>query len=209
MASLIGGTLPLLNTALGFVTGLALVIAAGAFLAVEPKSYVAGLVRRVPRSHRGRAREVLPLAGQSLRQWIKGTAIGMLVIAVLTTVGLSIIGVPAALALGVIAGLLEFVPYVGPAASFVPAVAVALAVSPQKVVAVVALYGAIQFVESFLLIPLLMRGMVRLPPALTLLFQSFMAALFGFLGLLLAVPILAFGKVLVQELYVEPVADER
>ena len=208
LASLIGGTLPLLNTALGFVTGLALVVAAGSFLALEPRTYVNGLVRLVPNGQRERIRAVLPIAGRSLRQWIKGTAIGMLVVGGASTLGLTLIGVPAALALGLLAGLLEFIPYVGPAASFVPAIGVALTVSTSKAIYVVLLYLGIQFFESYLLIPLLMRGMVRLPPALTLLFQSVMAGLFGFLGLLLATPALAFGKVLVQQLYVEPVADE-
>lgn len=206
--TLVGGTLPLLNTAVGAITGLALVIVAGMFIAISPRTYMHGLIVLLPRSRRRRAGEVLPEAGESLTQWMKGTAIGMAVVGIVTAVGLTLIGVPAALALGLIAGLLEFIPYVGPALSFVPATVVALAVSPEKALWVIGLYLLVQGVESNLLLPLLMKRMVKLPPALTLLFQAMMATLFGFLGLLLAVPILAMGKFLIQELYVEAVADE-
>lgn len=208
MGSLVGGTLPLLNTAVGAVTGIALVIIAGMFIAISPRTYMRGVIVLIPRSHRRRAGEVLPQAGTALVQWMKGTAIGMAVVGIISAVGLTIIGVPAALALGVIAGLLEFIPYIGPALSFVPATVVALAISPEKTLWVLGLYAVVQGVESNLLMPLLMKQMVKLPPALTLLFQTLMGTLFGFLGLVLAVPILATTKVLVEELYVEAVADE-
>jgi predicted PurR-regulated permease PerM len=206
--TLVGGTLPLLNTAIGAITGLALVVVAGMFIAISPRTYMHGLIVLLPRSRRRRAGEVLPEAGKSLMQWMKGTAIGMAVVGIISAVGLTLIGVPAALALGLIAGLLEFIPYVGPALSFVPATVVALAVSPEKALWVIGLYVVVQSIESNVLLPLLMKRMVKLPPALTLLFQAMMATLFGFLGLLLAVPILAMTRILVMELYVEAVADE-
>ena len=208
LGTLVGGTLPLLNTAIGAVTGFALVVVAGMFIAISPRTYMRGIIVLVPRSRRRRAGEVLPQAGQALVQWMKGTAIGMAVVGIVSAVGLTIIGVPASLALGLIAGVLEFIPYIGPALSFVPATVVALAVSPEKALWVIGLYAVVQGLESNVLMPLLMKQMVKLPPALTLLFQTLMATLFGFLGLILAVPILAMGKVLVEELYVEAVADE-
>ncbi|HSK21070.1 MAG TPA: AI-2E family transporter [Longimicrobiales bacterium] len=208
MGTLVGGALPLLNTAVGAVTGLVLVIVAGMFIAISPRTYMRGIIVLIPRTRRRRAGEVLPEAGTALVQWMKGTAIGMAVVGVISAIGLTIIGVPAALALGLIAGLLEFIPYIGPALSFVPATVVALAISPEKALWVLGLYAVVQGVESNLLMPLLMKQMVKLPPALTLLFQTLMATLFGFLGLILAVPILATSKILVEELYVEAVADE-
>lgn len=208
MGTIIGGALPLLNTAIGAVTGFALVVVAGMFIAISPRTYMRGIIVLVPRSRRRRAGEVLPEAGAALVQWMKGTALAMAAVGTVSAIGLTLIGVPAALALGLIAGLLEFVPYVGPALSFVPATVVALAVSPEKALWVLGLYLLVQGLESNILTPLLMKQMVKLPPALTLLFQTMMATLFGFLGLLLAVPILAMGKILVQELYVESVADE-
>jgi predicted PurR-regulated permease PerM len=208
LGSLVGGAVPLLNTAIGALSGLALVVVSGMFIAISPRTYMRGLIVLVPRSRRKRAGEVLPQAGVAMVQWMKGTAIGMVVVGVVSAVGLSLIGVPAAIALGIIAGLLEFIPYIGPALSFVPATVVALAVSPEMALWVIGLYAVVQGLESNVLMPLLMKQMVKLPPALTLLFQTLMATLFGFLGLVLAVPILASAKILVEELYVEGVADE-
>lgn len=208
LADLVGGTLPLLNTAVGTVSGLLLVMFSGMFLAIEPRTYSLGLLRLVPASRRLDALRVLEDIGTTMRRWMAAQAAGMLIIGIATTIGYVIIGVPAALALGLIAGLLEFVPYVGPVLAFIPAVALSLTVSLEMALWVVALYGVIQFLESNIVMPLLIKGVVKLPPALTLLFQAMMATLFGFLGLLLAVPILAAGKVVVQELYVDEVAEE-
>jgi predicted PurR-regulated permease PerM len=208
VSRMIGGALPLLNTAVGAVSGLFLVVIAGLFIAISPRTYMRGLIVLIPRSQRARMGEVLPKAGVAMTQWMKGTAIAMVLVGVMATVGLWLIGIPAALALGLIAGLFEFIPYIGPVLSFVPATVVALAISPEKALWVMGLYVVVQSLESSVITPLLMKQMVKLPPALTLLFQAMMAALFGFLGLLLAVPILAASKILIQELYVEGVADE-
>jgi predicted PurR-regulated permease PerM len=208
VSGLIGGALPLLNTAAGAISGLVLVIIAGLFIAISPRTYMRGLIVLFPRSHRRRMGEVLPQAGAAMTQWMKGTAIAMVMVGTMAGIGLWLIGVPAALALAVIAGLFEFIPYIGPVLGFIPAVILALAISPQKALWVLGLYAVVQFTESNLITPLLMKQMVKLPPALTLLFQTMFGLLFGFLGLLLAVPILATGKILVEELYVEGVADE-
>jgi predicted PurR-regulated permease PerM len=208
MTGLIGGAMPLLNTAAGAISGFFLVLFAGLFIAISPRTYMRGLIVLVPRSRRRRAGEVLPLAGVAMVQWMKGTALAMVFVGTVATIGLSIIGVPAALALGIIAGFLEFIPYIGPALSFIPATVIALTISPQMALWVIGLYAVVQSLESSVVTPVLMNQMVKLPPALTLLFQTMMAALFGFLGLLLAVPILATAKILIEELYVESIADE-
>lgn len=208
LTGIVGGAMPLLNTAAGAIAGFFLVIFAGMFIAIAPRTYMRGLIVLVPRSRRRRAGEVLPLAGVAMVQWMKGTALAMLFVGTVATVGLWLIGIPAALALGIIAGLLEFIPYFGPALSFIPAIVIALTIAPEKALWVAGLYAVVQSMESVLVTPLLMKQMVRLPPALTLLFQTMMAALFGFLGLLLAVPILASGRILVKELYVGDIADE-
>src|SRR5690606_34620607 len=207
LANLLTGALPLLNTVIGAVGGALIVFFAGLYLAIEPRAYFRGLIALVPRRGRPRAQRALAEVGSTLRRWMLGTVIGMLVIGLLTTLGLWVLGIPAALALGVFAGLLEFIPYIGPILSAVPALILALVISPTTAVWVLLLYIAIQQLESNLIMPLLMKGMVELPPALTVLVQVLMALLFGFLGLLLAVPVLAAGKVLVQTLYIEPVAD--
>lgn len=204
----VGGALPLLNTLAGAVAGLFIVVFAGLFLAIEPRTYARGLALLVPRSARPDFTDALLAVGEKLRSWMLGTLISMITIGVLTTIGLLVIGIPAALVLGLIAGLLEFIPYFGPFMSGLPALAIALTISPSKALWVLVLYTAIQQIESNVVHPLIMKGVVKLHPALTILTGALMAVLFGFLGLLLAVPILVAVKVLVQKLYVEDVTEK-
>ncbi|HUH13137.1 MAG TPA: AI-2E family transporter, partial [Longimicrobiales bacterium] len=207
MATIVGGALPLLNTMLGGLLGIFVIVAAGLFAAVEPGVYVRGAERLMPPRVRGRVERALREVGHTLRWWMVGTAAAMLIIGTLTTVALWLLDMPAFVALGILAGLLQFIPMIGPLLSAVPAVAVALIISPAKVAWVIVVYAGIQFVESNFVTPLVMREAVHLPPALTLLFQALMAVIFGFLGLLLAVPILAAALVLVRTLYVEPMEE--
>jgi predicted PurR-regulated permease PerM len=116
--------------------------------------------------------------------------------------------IPGAFVLAVLAGLLEFVPIFGPFIAAAPAVAVALIVSPLTALWVALLYIVVQQLESNLISPLVMKGAVKLPPAITLLFQLLMAILFGFIGLLVAVPMLSGIIVLVRTLYVEPLETQ-
>jgi predicted PurR-regulated permease PerM len=122
----------------------------------------------------------------------------------LTTVGLLFLGIQGSLVLGLIAFFLEFIPFYGPILSAVPAVAVALLVSGESALWVIVLYTGIQQAEGHLVQPLVMRGAIRLPPVLTVLIGAFMAILFGFLGLVLAVPLLATALVLTKRLYIQP-----
>jgi predicted PurR-regulated permease PerM len=121
---------------------------------------------------------------------------------------LLILQVKAAVALGVIAGLFEFVPTIGPILSAVPAVAMGFLDSPEKALYVALAYLLIQQLEGHLLIPLLMKEGMDLPPALTIITQGVMALLFGFLGLLTAVPLLAAVIAVVKALYVENVIGD-
>jgi predicted PurR-regulated permease PerM len=186
------------------VAGILIVLFGGLYLTIEPSLYARGVARLVPPRNRERVAEALLASGRALRRWMAGTAVNMVIVGALTTVGLLALGIPAALALGLIAGLLEFVPIFGPVIAAVPALAVALIISPVHALWVLLLFLAIQQLESNVITPLVMKGAVRLPPALTMMFQVLMAVLFGFLGLLLAVPLLAATVVLTRRLYVEP-----
>lgn len=200
---MISGALPVLNSVIGAVAGALVVLMGGIYMAANPRLYREGLLRLVPPRHRGRVADALARSATSLRQWMIGTVLNMLIVGTLVTVGLWILGVPAPVALGVIAGLLEFVPIFGPIFASVPAIIIGFAVSPAMAVWVAVLYTVIQQIEGNLVTPLVMRGAAELPPALTLLFQVFMGIIFGFLGLFLAVPILAATMPLVNRLYVE------
>ena len=138
-----------------------------------------------------------------LRKWLVTQLIAMAVIGTVTTVALLILRVKAAFALGLLAGLFEFIPTVGPLLSAVPAVGMGFLDSPEKALLVTGVYAAIQFLENHILIPLLMKGGMDLPPALTVITQALLALVFGFLGLMVAVPLLATIMVTVQVLYVQ------
>jgi predicted PurR-regulated permease PerM len=200
---IVAGALPLLNTLLGALVGAVLVVFAGFFLVMDPRGYLEGVLRLVPPPSRDRLRDALLDVGISLRRWMAGMSVAMLMIFATTTIGLWLLGVPAPLALGLIAGILNFIPFVGPILSAIPAIALALTVSTTMVIWVSVLYLVIQQVESNALIPVVMRRAVRLRPALTLLFQMVMAVMFGFLGLVVAVPLLAAIRVLVHRLYID------
>ena len=198
----------LLSSTVSVVAGLVLILVLSIYIGADPDTYHDGLMKLFPRPWRKRAGEVLTATSVALRKWLVTQLIAMVVIGVVSTVVLLILGVPAAVPLGVIAGLLEFVPTVGPIMSALPAVAMGFVESPEKALAVVVAYIAIQQMENYLLIPFLMREGVDLPPALTIVAQALMALIFGFLGLLCAVPVLAATMVAVKMLYVQDVVGE-
>lgn len=208
VSSILGGAMPIINSVLGALTGLLLVLVVGIYTAARPELYRRGFLRLIPPPHRDRVAEALSRSEHSLRRWMIGTLINMILVALLVFPGLWLLGVPAALALAVIAGVFEFIPFIGPILAAVPAIAVALTVSPTTALWVAVLYTVVQQIEGDVIMPVVMRGAARLPPALTVLFQAIMAVIFGFLGLLLAVPILAVVMVMVETLYLEPMEAE-
>jgi len=161
------------------------------YLAIDPGVYRRGLVHLVPERARPRTEETLTAIAVTLRKWLVTQLIAMVVIGAVTTVVLMVLKVRAAVPLGILAGLLEFVPTLGPILSSLPAIAMGFVDSPEKAVAVAIAYVGIQFIENHLLIPILMREGLDLPPALTIVMQALMAIVFGVLGLLVAVPLLA------------------
>jgi predicted PurR-regulated permease PerM len=200
--------LAVFSSTLAALGALLLNIFTSVFVAIEPGVYHRGLMHLFPHPARARAGEVLSAVAVVLRRWLLTQLVAMVVIGLVTTIVLLVIGVQAAVALGVIAGLLEFVPYVGPILSAVPAVAMGLVSGPQTALYVVLAYIAIQQMENHLLIPLLMKEGVDLPPVLTVIGQALMAVIFGFLGVLTAVPLIAGAMVPIKMLYVQGVVGD-
>jgi predicted PurR-regulated permease PerM len=132
----------------------------------------------------------------------------MLFIGLLTWIGLYFIGVPLALTLGLIAGLLSFIPNFGPIFSAIPAILLAFINSPTSALYVLALFVGVQIIESNIVTPLIERRTVELPPVLTVVSQLALAVLFGAVGLILATPILAVVMVLVQTIYIQDILGE-
>jgi predicted PurR-regulated permease PerM len=192
----------------GAVTNLLVALFVALYGAASPRPYVAGVIRLVPPRGRRRAAEVLAALARTLRRWLAGRLVGMLVIGVLTSLGLWLIGIRFALALGVLAALLNFVPYLGPVVSFAPPALLALLESPTKLLWVLALYLVVQTIESYLITPLVAQTAVALPPALTIVSQIVLGVVAGWMGLLLATPLVAVVTVLVRMLYVEDVLGD-
>jgi predicted PurR-regulated permease PerM len=196
------------SSTLSALGGIILVLFITVFVAIDPKLYHDGLMHLFPHRHRVRAGEVLSAMAFSLRRWLLTQLVAMIAIGAVTTGALLLLGVRGAFALGIIAGLLEFVPFVGPIAASIPAIAMGLLDSPAKALYVALAFTVIQQAEGHLLIPLLMKGSLSLPPVLTLLTQALMATVFGLLGLLIAVPMLGAGMAAVKMLYVEDVVGD-
>jgi predicted PurR-regulated permease PerM len=132
----------------------------------------------------------------------------MLAIGILTWIGLSILGVPLALTLGILTALLTFIPNIGPVLSVIPAALLAFSQDPIKAIYVVLLYIGVQVIESNLITPWIERQTIKLPPALTISMQLILSIFVGGLGLVLATPLVAAGIVLVQMLYIEDILGE-
>lgn len=183
--------LPVISSTLAVFAGIVLVLFLAIYLAIDPTIYRRGVLRLVPKPRRARADKMLGAIAGTLRKWLVTQLIAMVVIGVVTTGVLLALNVRAAIPLGILAGLFEFVPTLGPILSAIPAIAMGFVDSPEKALAVTIAYVGIQFIENHLLIPILMKEGIDLPPALTIVMQALMAIVFGILGLLVAVPLLA------------------
>jgi predicted PurR-regulated permease PerM len=194
----------------GFVSGVAgfveagiVILIVGIFGAAEPDVYKTGLLYLVPPRRRTRAGEAVDAIAYNLRHWMVGQVALMVILGITTWAGLSLIGVPLALALAVMAGILELIPYVGAWIAAVPAAMIALLKGPEYLAYTLGLYLILHLLEGYVLSPLIQRRAVHLPPALTLVAQVLMGEMFGILGLFVAAPLTVAAMVLLKMLYVE------
>jgi len=191
------------------VSGAVLVLLMGLYLALDVRLYRNGLLRLVPPARRAQAADALDATGEALTRWLVGQGVMMLVIGVAVAIGLGLLGMPLALALGVIAGLLEFVPFIGPIVAGLLAVLVGFGQGPTQALYVALLFVALQQVENHVLVPMVQRWAVELPPVLTLGGVVVFGALFGPLGVVFGTPLMVVAMVLVQRLYVEDTLERR
>jgi predicted PurR-regulated permease PerM len=198
---------PFARSTLAAVGGVLLVVFLSIYFATDPELYRRGMLALLPPRRRQLAARVMDRVAEVLRKWLVTQLIAMAVIGGVSTIALLILRVKAAFALGLLAGLFEFIPTVGPILSAIPAVAMGFLDSPEKALLITIVYIGIQGLENHILIPLLMKGGMDLPPALTVITQALLALVFGFLGLMVAVPMLATVMVIVQMLYVDERAD--
>ena len=194
-------------TVFGAVTDLVLVLFLSMYLAAEPASYRNGFLMLVPPRHRAHVGAALDEAGIALRKWLVGQLGAMVLVAILTGTGLWIVGVPLAIPLGILSGLLDFVPVVGPFIGAAPGLLIAFAQSPHMALYAAGVYLTVQFLEGHFVLPLAQKWAVSLPPALALLSIVGFGLLFGPMGVLFAIPLTVVSIVLVQELYVRRLGE--
>lgn len=205
---LLGGGFTFFSSSLGSLAKFLLVIVLTLMLLANPRAYQKSLIRLFPSFYRRRAQEILQECEVALRGWLVGILFNMFVISALSFVGLLVLGIRLPLAQSALAGILTFIPNIGPALSVIPPMAIALLDAPWKAIAVLILYIVIQQVESNLLTPVVMAQQVSLLPAVTLLAQVFFATFFGFLGLVLALPLTVVGQVWLKEVIIKDILDQ-
>lgn len=198
----------LVSNVVNTVVGLVVIIVAGVMLASRPTSYRDGMLLLLPTQSRDRVRSVMNACGRSLKGWLIGQLIAMAVIAVLVSLGLLIVGVPSWLILGLLAGLAQFVPLIGPIVSAIPGLIIAASMGWVPFAWTLAIYVGVQQIESNFLTPYVMNRTASLPMVLTLFSILAFTTLFGPLGAVFATPITVVLYVMVQMLYVEDTLGE-
>ena len=206
--SLAGDAAGLVTSTIGNAGSVLLIVVAGIYLAAQPAVYVDGVVRLLPHRWRVRGADLLAREARALRSWFVGQLADMAFIGVLTTLGLWLLGVPLFPTLGLIAGLFNFVPYIGALAGSVPAIVIAFGVSPHLAITVAALFVVVQLLEGNLVPPLIAKRTVDLPPVLALLSQTVLGTLFRPFGLILATPVTAALVTLGKVAYVEEALED-
>jgi predicted PurR-regulated permease PerM len=192
------------------VAGAAVVIVViSIYGAAEAPLYTGGALRLVPPPRRPRAAAILHRTADAIWYWLLGRLLAMTLLGAMATAGLWLLGVPLPFALGFLVGLMSFVPYLGSVAAALPCVLIAAAASLALALYVILLFILIHMVEGYLLVPLIQRRLVHLPPALTLSAQLVLGAIAGIPGLVLATPLVAAALVLIRMIYVEDVLGDR
>lgn len=198
----------LFSSTFGYLGDFIIIIVIGIFFTASPNLYLDGIVQLVPPRHRGKAEDVLEKLATALKKWLAGRFLAMLAVFILTGIGLSILGVPMWLTLALIAGLLNFIPNFGPILASIPAVLIALSISPTTAALVAGLYLVVQLLESGIINPLAQKKLVKIPPALIIISQLFVGAMTGIWGVILATPIVLMILIIVRELYVKPMNEQ-
>jgi predicted PurR-regulated permease PerM len=175
------------------------------FVAIDPDLYRTGMINLIPPQGRNRAREVIHGLVHGLRLWLLGQFIQMVIVGTVITIGLALMNIPLSWALGLLAGLFEFIPVLGPILSAVPGILVAFTVEPIQAVYVALFYLVVQQIEGNVLTPIVQQKVVSIPPAITLTAILVMSVLFGPLGAFVATAVAIVIIILVRMIYLEDI----
>lgn len=197
------------NSVFGVLGDMYVIFFLGMFFTAQPSIYRNAIVTLFPIPKREKAESVLLTIAYTLKRWLMGKLLSMFIVGVLTTVGLSFIGIPMALTLGIFAAIITFIPNFGPLLSFIPAGLLASVEGMDQLLYTALLYVGIQALESNLLDPMIQKRMISFPIAAILIAQVLLAVFTGALGVILAVPIVAIVMVLVKMLYIEDILKDK
>lgn len=201
--------LPVLGNVADALLSIMIVLFMSMYLIADPEAHRDGAIQLLPIWYRARGRVILDRCAEALRAWLKATIVSMGFVGISTWIGLALVGLDQSLVLGVIAGVTSFIPNFGPLVALVPSIAVGILQAPDQIGWIIVVVYGVSFIQTQIVIPLLVAGSIRLPPVLVLLGQIIAGVFFGFLGIMLAVPITAILLVLVQEIYVKDVLGDR
>jgi predicted PurR-regulated permease PerM len=191
------------STSFGVLGNIYIILFLSIFFTAQPSLYKDGIIKLMPPNKRNLAKCVIDRVSLALKGWLKGMMLSMVLIFIMIGTGLTIMGIPVALVLALIVGILKLIPNFGSLAAMIPGVLLALTVSVNTAIATALLYMISQTIVSNIVTPLIQKRMINTPPALTIIAQVIMGSLCGALGVILAVPLLAILIILVDELYVK------
>ncbi len=191
------------STSFGIIGDLYIILFLGIFFTADPSLYKNGILFLFPTQKKSTGRIILKKIETALKGWLKSIIVSIVLITILVAVGLSMTGLPGTTVLGLITGMLEIIPNFGPVIAMIPGVLLAFTISTKTAVIVALIYIACQTIVGSIVLPLLQKKMINIPPALTLLIQLVMGTLSGLMGIVLAVPLLAILIIVVEELYVK------
>ena len=198
---LLGGAIGLFGTLASALGGMVVIAFLAFYLAAIPEPVVNWVMKLFPSGRQPRAEEVFSKMRVKLLDWLKGRLISMAIVGALSVVALYVIGIPGAFSLGIFAGLVSFIPYLGPIVGVIPPALLALGASPADVIWVLVAYAGIQVIESYMITPLVMEEVASLHPAVVVAAIAALGSAFGLLGAILALPMVLVADILVEELW--------
>jgi predicted PurR-regulated permease PerM len=196
------------TTSFGILGNMYIILFLGIFFTASPSLYKDGLILLIPPNQKDLARNIINRTSLSLKGWLKGTMISMVLLSILMPIGLSIMNIPLALVLGLLAGLLVIVPNFGSLAAMIPGVLLALTIGTDTAIIVALIYIGVQTLVQNIIAPIIQKKMINMPPALTIIGQLVMGVLGGAMGIIMAMPALAVMLIFVDEIYVKRINPE-
>lgn len=195
--------LPVVGDVASTLLSILILIFLSMYFLADPHGYSEGFIKLFPLWYRDRIRFIMDRINFTLRRWLEGTFLSMIFVGIGTWIGLAVLQIEQAAALGVIAGVMSFIPNFGQLVAVFAAIVVGIVQAPENLGWIIVVIYGISFIQSQIFSPILFSESINLPPVMVLLGQIVAGALFGFIGILLAVPITAILMILIQEIYVK------